>query len=138
MLENMCYSDIPKLFVDRGLVDGIVPYLQIGPDGSYLEYPVLLGGFVWGASWITRTWGAAHPGSDLRTLFFDLNVALLLVPAIVTVLATAFTVRARRWDALMVAVAPAAILAGTINWDWVAVALTSLTFLFWAYSPAPS
>ena len=40
-------------------------------------------------------------------LFYDWNVILLFVCLLVTVVATALTVRRRPWDAAMVALAPA-------------------------------
>lgn len=132
VLRNLCYSDIPTLYADRGLADGIVPYFQQSVNGTYLEYPVLTGGFMYLIAALVRSLVQAYPHLDMRESFFDLTVIAVSFMAIVTVLATAFTVRTRRWDALMVALAPTAILAGTINWDWLAVALTSISLLLWA------
>ena len=67
-------------------------------------------------------------------LFYDWNVLLLFVCLLVTVVATALTVRRRPWDAAMVAIAPGVILCSLINWDLLAVALTAVSMLAWSRS----
>lgn len=131
-LENLCYSDIPKLFVERGLADGVVPYLQASAQGAYLEYPVLLGGLAYLAATVTRSMTGAGPDSSTTVLFFDVNVALLFIPFVTTVLATALTARQRARDAFMVALAPTMVLAATLNWDLLPVSLVALSILAWS------
>ena len=46
--------------------------------------------------------------------------------------ASARIVRARPWDAAMIALAPTIILAGLINWDLIPVGLTMGAILLWA------
>jgi uncharacterized membrane protein len=129
---RLCYSDIPYLYLNRGFADGWLPYLQTGPgQGPPLEYPVLTGFFMQLASWLTGTEGGAVERS---MVFYDWNVLLLLICLIVTVVATALTVRRRPWDAAMVALAPGVILCSIINWDLLAVALTALSMLAWSRS----
>lgn len=122
---HMCYSDIPILYQARALAEGAIPYITQLPDDQILEYPVLTGLFVYLASKLTPTGNADW--------FFDINVLLLFACWIVAVLATAVAQRTRPWDAAMVALAPGIILAGTVNWDLLPVALVAVSFAFWAW-----
>jgi len=125
-----CYSDIPPLYFGRGLADGEVPY--IGQSGDrQVEYPVLTGAVMWLTAQLVPADGDAGERS-LR--YFDVNALLLAVCAAVAVAATALTHRGRPWDAALVALAPTLALAGTINWDLYAVALTALGLLAWSRS----
>ena len=124
---HLCYSDIPPLFSLRGFADHVFPYISSPlPGQEQLEYPVLTGMFMAVASWLTPS------GDEAATWFFYVNALMLCVCLIVTVVATAMTVRRRPWDAAMVAVAPGMILCATINWDLLAVALTSVALCLWA------
>jgi uncharacterized membrane protein len=127
---RLCYSDIPYLYQLRGFADHWLPYVQTGPSqGPPLEYPVLTGWFMQVASWLTGSNGS----SSQRALeFYDWNAFLLLVCLLVTVVCTALTVRRRPWDAALVALAPGVILCSLINWDLLAVALTSASMLAWS------
>jgi hypothetical protein len=120
---HACYSDLPHLFLERGLSTGAVPYLSSDPAAQTFEYPVLSGLI----AWLT----AAVSGGNQR-VFFDVNVLLLAALAVVTVWATAQLAGRRPWDAAIVAVAPTLLLAATINWDLLATALTALAMLAWA------
>lgn len=130
--EHLCYTDIAPLYSLRGFADGLIPYLQAMPDGQHLEYPVLTGGFMQVAALITSALTTAFPTDSRATVFFDVNVVLLFVAFLVTVIATALTVRRRPWDALMVALAPTMILAATVNWDLLPLAFIGLALLAWA------
>jgi uncharacterized membrane protein len=129
--EHLCYTDIAPLYALRGFADGLIPYLQPMADGTHLEYPVLTGAFMWIAALLTAPL-AAVTGVDVTTVFFDVNVALLFPAFVVTVIATALTVRRRPWDAAMVALAPTMILGATINWDLIPLALIGLALLAWS------
>ena len=126
--SRLCYSDIPPLFGARGFADGFFPYLQNFGDRP-LEYPVLTGYFMQLATWLTGTSGT---DSERTIAFFDWNAVLLFACLMVTVIATALTVRRRPWDAAMVALAPGTILCLLINWDMLAVALTAVSMLLWS------
>ena len=129
---RLCYSDIPFLYQLRGFADGWLPYVQTGTgQGPALEYPVLTGGFMQIASWLTGRGGSASARS---LIFFDWNVLLLFICLLVTVVCTALTVRRRTWDAAFVALAPGVILCSLINWDLLAVALTAGSMLAWSRS----
>jgi uncharacterized membrane protein len=129
---RLCYSDIPYLYQLRGFADGWLPYIQTGQGrGPALEYPVLTGAFMQVASWLT---GRSHDAGVRALEFFDWNVFLLFACLLVTVVCTALTVRRRPWDAALVALAPGVILCAVINWDLLAVALTSASMLAWSRS----
>lgn len=123
---HVCYSDIPHLFIGRGLDRGAVPYLDEA-GAEPVEYPVLTGAVLWGTAALVP-----DDVEDRSLRFFDINVILLALSAVVVVVATARTVRRRPWDAAIVAVAPVLVLTGTINWDLWAVALTALALLAWS------
>lgn len=120
---RMCYTDLPYLFTGRGLNQGILPYLQTVPGAKSIEYPVLTGWFMW---------LAARLGSANGSQFYDANAALLLLCFIITVIATALTLENRSWKAIAVAASPIIVMTGLINWDLLAVALTSLSLLLWS------
>ena len=129
---RLCYSDIPYLYQLRGFADGWLPYVQTGPgQGPPLEYPVLTGFFMQIASWLTGRDGSVTARS---LTFYDWNAILLFACLLLTVVATALTVRRRPWDAALVALAPGVILCSFINWDLLAVALTAGTMLAWSRS----
>ena len=127
---HLCYSDIPPLYVDRGFAEGIFPYLQTGSNGIYLEYPVGTGFFMYISAVITG-WALPFYPNGYRA-FFDVNVILLFIPFVVTVVATALTKPKDPWRAAMIVFAPTMILAATINWDLIPIALVALTFLAWS------
>ena len=123
---HLCYSDIPPLYSLRGLADGAIPYISDLPADQVLEYPALTGVFVYLAARLT-------PAGN-TDWFFDVNVILLLICWLVAVIATALAQRSRPWDAAMVALAPGIILAGTINWDLLPVALVAVSIALWAHN----
>lgn len=127
---HLCYTDIPPLYVDRGFAEGIVPYVQSSSGGVYLEYPVGTGLFMYLAAIITGWVSSFYP--DGYRAFFDVNVVLLFIPFVVTVIATALTKPKDPWRAAMVVFAPTMILAATINWDLIPIALVSLAMLAWS------
>ena len=97
--EHLCYTDIAPLYSLRGFADGLIPYVQAMPDGQHLEYPVLTGGLMQVAALITSAITGIFPTDSPATVFFDVNVVLLFIAFVVTVAATALTVRRRPWDA---------------------------------------
>ena len=127
---HLCYTDISALYVDRGFSEGIFPYVQSSSSGVYLEYPVGTGMFMYLAAVITGWVSSLYP--DGYRAFFDVNVVLLFIPFLVTVIATALTKPKNPWRAAMVVFAPTMILAATINWDLIPIALVSLALLAWS------
>ena len=123
----LCYSDIPLLYESRGLADGVFPYLlEPGPGQQVLEYPVLTGVFMYVAAQATRVLG----GNEVT--FFAVTVAVMSALLAWTIASTAGTVRRRPWDGLLVALAPVVALAGFVNWDLLAVALTAASLAAWS------
>ena len=123
----LCYSDIPVLYGPRGIAQGGLPYLTAPPAGGQpLEYPVLTGLLTWFAALFT-------PSGD-QVAYYWITAALLFGCFLAALAATAMTVRHRVWDGLLLALAPSVALASLINWDWLAVALTSGFLLAWARS----
>ena len=125
---HQCYSDLGVLYITRGLNKGAVPYYD-NKGTEDVEYPVLTGAVMYLTAQVAR----GH-GDDLaqERRYFDTNALAFGVHALITTVAVAKLARRRVWDATMVAVAPAAIMAGTINWDWWAVALSTLALLAWS------
>jgi uncharacterized membrane protein len=122
--QDACYTDIFPLYYTEGLSAGKAPY-----TGHPVEYPVLIGGAMQAAAWLVRNVSPVIRGRE----FFDVTVVLLAVCAMAGVLATARAAGAdQRWQALMVALAPALILNAFINWDLIAFALTALGIAAWA------
>ncbi|MDA0565286.1 glycosyltransferase 87 family protein [Streptomonospora sp. S1-112] len=125
-----CYSDVFPLYFRDALDSGSVPYLDVPT-----EYPVLTGGLMYV---VART-VAWLPDETARAFgYFDLTAAAMgacLVAAVVGVghLAgrggiapapgTAFRPRAALLAGGLVALSPAGVLTGLINWDLLAVAL---------------
>ncbi|HUZ38410.1 MAG TPA: glycosyltransferase 87 family protein [Streptosporangiaceae bacterium] len=120
-----CYTDIYPLYFGEGLSAGKVPY-----TGHPVEYPVLIGGAMQLVAWLVRP--ITDPYVRGRE-FFDVTVLLLVLFSLAGTLATAYLAgRSRRWTALLVALAPALILAAFINWDLVAMGLVALAMAAWA------
>lgn len=129
---QLCYSDVPFLYRERGLADDLVPYRD-----TALEYPVLTGAVMYGTAiaaqavaGVTDT-DASDPALTESVRFYEITAVLMAVLALVVVVATARTVRRRPWDAMLVAASPVLLLSAVINWDLLAVACMSLAILAW-------
>jgi len=147
---RLCYSDIPVLYQNRTAMWSGGALFAPGADQTPLEYPALTGGFIWLARWISGLLGAfIGPDADsaqilaAANVFWAVNAVMLAVCFAVVVWAhlqmgrhsgSPHTggVRVRAWDALLIAGAPAVMMAGLVNWDLFAVALTSLGLLLWS------
>ncbi|MFF3163787.1 glycosyltransferase family 87 protein [Streptomyces sp. NPDC003273] len=127
---HACYSDIPHLYQGRGFADGLVPYFDRLPgDMDYLEYPVLTGVFMEVAAWLTPGGGGIQ---HQEQWYWFVNAGMLMACAAVVAVCVTRTHARRPWDGLLVALAPAAALTATINWDLLAVALTAAAMLMWS------
>ena len=139
---RLCYSDIPVLYQSTGLAQGQGVFASLN-----FEYPPVIGAVVEATRAMARLFGA-HVGPDVTDqqvvdaayIFFGVN-AVVLFGCFLVVVAThlhlagrgaSATVPNRGWQAVYVAAAPVVVAAGLINWDLVAVALTSLAVLLWA------
>jgi len=123
-----CYSDVAHLYRERGLADGNIPYFDTGAY-PVLEYPVLIGFVMWITAAVARTAGSIDGGA---VRFFDLTALLMITSAVVTVIVLVRLLGRRPWDAAMFALAPVLVLSGLINWDLLAVALTTGALLAWS------
>jgi uncharacterized membrane protein len=128
--SHACYNDVYPLYTSEGLADGLRPYLDPhGPNHDQaVEYPVLIGAAMQIGADAVKPFAEA---SRARR-FVDVTWVLMTIATVIAVAATALTAGRRPWDAAMFATAPGLILAGLINWDLLAVALTSLAMLAWA------
>lgn len=146
---QMCYSDIPYLYVGRGFAEAALPYADSGGRYPDLEYPVLIGWFAHASALVTQAVNGspdlesrraataetvyAEPGVEAERQDFFLVTAVLLAPFL---LASAWFLagahRGRPWDALGFVAAPALVLTGLVNWDVLAIAC--LTGAMWAWS----
>ena len=133
--SHVCYNDIYPLYFGEGLSAGKIPYWdahandQEGQLTGEVEYQVMIGAAMEVGSLGTR---ALYPTNERGQGFVDLTWLMLTIAAVIAVIATALTNRRRIWDAAMLAAAPSLILAGLINWDLLAVAMTSLGMLAWS------
>ena len=130
--KAMCYSDIGPLFYARGLSEGRVPFVN-----ADVEYPVLTGAIMEVSRRITLLLGG-ETGTDVpdsaiahaASVFVGVNAVLLF--GFFLVVLWAHLQLSRPWDAMMIAVSPAVITTGLINWDFMVLAFTALGVLSWA------
>ncbi len=144
-----CYSDIPTLFFTRNIFDGNPVY-----TGQGLEYPPIIALWIEAMRWLTHLSGGVI-GIDISfdeklassQIFFQWNavgffICLLILLAVHLAMNGVHLKRSRghdstftsprRWDGLMIAACPMVALSGLINWDLLAVMMTSLAL--WAWS----
>ena len=129
--SHLCYTDVPYLYRERGFSEGHLAYLD---SGNYppLEYPVLTGAVMQVTAWVTQAVGSVDAVRASVT-YFDLTVIVLFAFALLTAWALG-RITPHRYDVMLFAAAPVLALAGTINWDLVAVALTTCALLTWSRS----
>ena len=145
----MCYSDVPYLYSGRGFAAGYLPYTDNGGRYPAMEYPVVIGYFAYGASWVTQTLSGSpdlrqralvqgdriygQPGVAAESGRYFIVTAVLLAPfALLAAWFLTGVQRRRPWDAMLFAASPALALSGLINWDLIAVAAG--TGALWAWS----
>ena len=122
---GLCYSDWTALWGGRGFqADSFAPFT--GSAETPFEYPVLMSAVAsLTATLVPRSWG----GFEQTLAYFDINAFCAVALWAVVVLAVARCAGRRIWDAAIVAVSPAMMLALTVNWDMWAVALLALGLL---------
>jgi hypothetical protein len=126
--QKVCYSDIQQLWTGRGIREHTFPYLfgryvpgERGGQlvGGAVEYPVVTGVFMWLAGL-----GAGTDADYLR------SSAVLLLPF--GLLTAGLLARLAGWRALIWAAAPALVLYGLYNWDFLATACVAGAVLAWS------
>lgn len=157
--SHMCYTDIPYLYVSRGLAEGIFPYTPISDlpvvkrpvtqadiDDLTVEYPVLTGIWMGAAGWLTLKLGVAPDVSDLphsdvgavpgvqhdSAVFWCVNAVGFFLILMLAMIALVRSQRRRPWDAMFIAASPVLALAAFINWDMLPFGL--LCGALWAWS----
>lgn len=132
---HLCYSDAVPLFGLYDLGSGALPYLD-----STVEYPVLTGGFMALAAWLSRGYDdlarstALLPDLPPVQSYTVVTCLLLSVCALVTVRAVLALSGRRPWDAAMIGLSPLLLFHAFTNWDLLAVALTTGALVAWARS----
>jgi uncharacterized membrane protein len=127
---KQCYTDVGVLYSTRGLDDRVFPYApRPESSGEVVEYPVLQGLLMWVPALLIDD---ALDEADAVRRYYALTAIVLFALALVTVWATWKTARGRPWDAAIVAAAPSVALVGTLNWDYLPVALLALAILAWS------
>ena len=150
--SEMCYSDLPYLYVGRGFAEMEWPYsdaLHVRDRYEVMEYPVGISYYAYGASKVTY-WLSGFPNllprgamsqgelyADPQVLKESLTFTTVntLGFGVCTLLAAWFLSgvhRRRPWDAALFAVSPVLVLEGLINWDLLAVACVAGAL--WAHS----
>lgn len=146
---QMCYSDIPYLYVGRGFAEAAVPYADSGGRWPDLEYPVLIGYFAHASALVTQAVNGSpdldvrrtapadtvhtQPGVEAERQDFFVVTAVLLAPfLLLSAWFLAGAHRGRPWDAMGFVAAPVLVLSGLVNWDVLAIAC--LTGAMWAWA----
>jgi uncharacterized membrane protein len=140
--SEMCYSDLPYLYVGRGFAELEWPYsdaIDVRDRYDVMEYPVGISYYAYGAAEVTH-WFSGSPDllprgamsqeqlyADPQVLresliFTSVNALGFGVCALVAAWLLAGVHRRRPWDAALFAVSPVLVFEGLINWDLLAVA----------------
>ncbi len=136
--RNACYTDVLALYYAEELSKGYVPYLE-----HDVEYPVLTGVMMGVIGLPVHYLVQDGPLPDLYellglgtpnegTIFYDVTALALGALALLTAWAIMRSRRHRPWDAAIFALAPAAFLTATVNWDLLPIGLTALAVYAWA------
>ena len=111
---HACYSDLPSLFGERGMVDNTWPYAS---DTNSVEYPVLTGLVMYATSFV------AH--SPISYFNFNAFLMALLFIGLVFIV-----YRIKPEFTYLLPLAPAMIASLYINWDLWAIA-TMMLAIYW-------
>ena len=157
--SHLCYTDIPYLYVARGLAEGIFPFTptqdlpdikqpdtQNAVEQLSVEYPVVTGLWMGVTGWLTRQIGSGPDLSDVAHsqvgwaegvqrdsgIFWCVNAVGFFLVLLLALTALSKAQRRRPWDAAYVAASPALALAAFINWDILAVG--TVAGALWAWS----
>ncbi len=139
--SDLCYSDLPYLYVGRGFAELDWPYshaISVRDRYDVMEYPVGISYYALASAYVTH-WLSGSPNLDPRgamsqaQLYADPSVlretlrftAVNAVGFALCALLSAWFLtgvhRRRPWDAALFACAPVLLFEGMINWDLLAV-----------------
>ena len=129
----MCYSDISALYFSRGQSTGGVPYIDVD-----WEYPVLTGYFARLANWIGDLLGADFtPGIETEQvvtngdIYFAITAVGLFICLLWLISSQIRMAPHLPGLAMAVAISPAIMTTGLINWDLLVIALTAAGLASW-------
>lgn len=128
----LCYTDIPVLYINRGLAEGSIPLVD-----QPMEYPVLTAWFMELARSAVN-WFGGYSGPDPdpwqvihgAQLFYGIT-AVLMFGCFLGLVFVHLRLH-RPWDALLIAASPLVVAGGLINWDLLVVFLGSAAILAWS------
>ncbi len=128
----MCYTDIPVLYLNRGLATGSIPLVDIP-----MEYPVLTGWVMELARRAVNLFGGysgANATAEQQVQGAEIFYAVTAIAMFISFLALVLVhLRMHRpWDALLIAASPLVVAGGLINWDMLVIFLASATILAWS------
>ena len=116
---HACYSDLPALFGDRGLITHSWPFSS---DTNAVEYPPITGLVMWGTSFLVGE------GEGKYRNYFDVNailIALLFIASVVLLK----RMKPELW--YLLPVAPAVVASLYINWDlWAVISALAAIYYF--------
>jgi uncharacterized membrane protein len=124
---HACYSDVIPLWGAERLDVGNVPYRDNG-----VEYPVLVGGFMWLSAEITRALHVVFSTTNQGELFGFVTCFLLAICGLFTAAGTVGAAGRRPYDATIFALSPLVVMHAFSNWDLLAMAFASCGLWAWA------
>jgi uncharacterized membrane protein len=124
---HACYSDVVPLWSDERLDVGNIPYRDNG-----VEYPVLVGLFMWLSTALTHVAQHVLTGVSDVQAFGGVTCLLLAACALVAVAGTAGAAGRRPYDAALFALSPLMVFHAFSNWDLLAMAFASCALWAWA------
>ena len=116
---HACYSDLPALFGERGLITNTWPYTSAS---NAVEYPPVTGVIMWATSFLVGG------GEDKFRNYFDVNALLIALLFIASVI---FLKKLKPQLWYLLPVAPAVVASLYINWDiWAVVSALAAIYYF--------
>jgi uncharacterized membrane protein len=116
---HACYSDLPTLYSDRGLVAHSWPYAS---NTNAVEYPPLVGIIMWATSFTVK-----NSAAEYRS-YFDINALLIALIFVGTVILVK-RMKPELW--YLFPLAPAVIASLYINWDiWAVISALGAIYYF--------
>jgi len=120
---HACYSDLPALFGERGLITNTWPYSSAT---NAVEYPPVTGVVMWATSFIVSD--LVSDNGDKYRNYFDVNALLIALLFIASVI---FLKKLKPQLWYLFPVAPAVVASLYINWDiWAVVSALAAIYYF--------